>query len=55
MIIKYLKIKDLNIYNLLASIAVLKELKIDICKIKIKIIKILAHLKEEEKTYYLKI
>ncbi len=33
----YLEIKDLNIYNVLASIAVLKELKIDINKIKNKI------------------
>ncbi len=32
----YLKIKDLNFYNVLASIAVLKELKIDILKIKDK-------------------
>ena len=30
-------IKDLNVYNILSSIAVLNELRLDICKIKSKL------------------
>jgi UDP-N-acetylmuramyl pentapeptide synthase len=38
------EIKDLNLYNVLASIAVLKELKIDLQKVKHK----LKHLESSE-------
>ena len=46
-----LEIKDLNIYNVLSAIAVLKELKINIFKLK-KNLNICSLLKEEAKTFY---
>ena len=42
------KIKDLNIHNVLSSLAVLKELKVDISKIKNKF-KVYDSPEEEEK------
>ena len=42
------KIKDLNIHNVLSSLAVLKELKVDISKLKINL-KFMTLQREEEK------